>query len=199
MYNMIFGTSKAAPLLLAVLGLKREDTGRFRDCFLTEQGEIAVYTRNGGGNRHCSHVDDPRWGDSGCHGEAYEVETDEEVWLTKEDIANGVAGSARLLNVFSGDKRMARTGKMIKQTRYTCGGPESEKCACTGCTITYRLPKHPLYLRDEDDEFDYTYATVYFKMPENIDRELVKSIEPELARDGVWQDFIAALQASTKS
>jgi len=39
-------------------------------------------------------------------------------------------------------------------------------CGCTGCIITYRLPAHPYYLRDADDDFDCTYATVYFKVPE---------------------------------
>lgn len=42
----------------------------------------------------------------------------------------------------------------------------SEKCDCSGCTITHHLPKHPNYLRDEDDEFDSTYAYIYFSVPE---------------------------------
>lgn len=41
----------------------------------------------------------------------------------------------------------------------------SEKCDCPGCIITYRLPKNPYYLWDEDDEFDSTYATIYFSFP----------------------------------
>lgn len=53
MYNMIFGESKTADALLALLGLKRDDFYRYRDCYLTENGEIAVYTRGGGGNRRC--------------------------------------------------------------------------------------------------------------------------------------------------
>jgi hypothetical protein len=50
LYNVVFGMNPAALHILATLGLKPADIGRFRDCFVT-QGRIAVYTRNGGGNR----------------------------------------------------------------------------------------------------------------------------------------------------
>lgn len=61
LYNMLFGTNPAAGILLELLGLSPNDFYRFRDCYLTENGEIAVYTRDGGGNRDdnttdvCSH------------------------------------------------------------------------------------------------------------------------------------------------
>lgn len=87
MYNMIFGQNPAADLLLGVLGLTKESVGRFRDVFLTEDGEIAIYTRNGGGNR-----------------EQYQETLD-------------------------------------------------------------RLSTMPGWLRDEDDDFDCTYATIYFAVP----------------------------------
>lgn len=41
-------------------------------------------------------------------------------------------------------------------------GPD---CDCTGCTMTYHIPKHPNYLRDEDDDFDCTYASVFYSVP----------------------------------
>ncbi len=50
LYNMLFGISEAAPLLLAALGLTKDDVPRFRDCYI-EDGEIVIYTRTGGGNR----------------------------------------------------------------------------------------------------------------------------------------------------
>src|SRR3990167_2492115 len=102
MYTMLFGQNPVARELLEVLGLRPSDVGRFRDAVLLEDC-IAVYTRNGGGNR-----------------EHYEN-------------ANGTDAG--------------------------------EGCPCTGCIITFHLPKHPLYLRDQDDSFDNTYATVYFKFP----------------------------------
>ena len=63
MYSMMHGTNPLSDVLLAMLGLKRGDVGRFRDCYLTRGDErseirsaadplrIVVYTRNGGGNR----------------------------------------------------------------------------------------------------------------------------------------------------
>ena len=67
-------------------------------------------------------------------------------------------------------------GEIVVYTR-NCGGnrecwnesdesANSERCGCPGCTIEHTLPKHPLYLRDADDDFDSTYASIYFKLPE---------------------------------
>jgi len=52
LYNMLFGMNSKSDLLLAVIGLKRHDVERFRDCDASDDGsEITVYTRTGGGNR----------------------------------------------------------------------------------------------------------------------------------------------------
>lgn len=52
MYNMLFGENDVAGILLSILGKTREDFGRFRDAYLSEDGHrIIVYTRCGGGNR----------------------------------------------------------------------------------------------------------------------------------------------------
>jgi hypothetical protein len=55
LYNMVFGTSNQAPLVLALLNLTPSDVGRLRDAWFekTPSGELrlAVYTRNGSGNR----------------------------------------------------------------------------------------------------------------------------------------------------
>jgi len=50
LYNLLFGQNPRAHVYLACLGLNPGDVGRFRDCYLKD-GTIAVYTRNGGGNR----------------------------------------------------------------------------------------------------------------------------------------------------
>lgn len=42
-------------------------------------------------------------------------------------------------------------------------GPD---CRCTGCIITHHLPQHPQYVCDYNDDFDCTYATVEFRVPE---------------------------------
>jgi len=49
---MLFGQNPQSDLLLAVIGLKRNDIERFRDVFVSNDGKtISVYTRTGGGNR----------------------------------------------------------------------------------------------------------------------------------------------------
>lgn len=50
LYNALFGRNPLAETYLAALGLLPEDVGRFRDAYVYN-GEICVYTRNGGGNR----------------------------------------------------------------------------------------------------------------------------------------------------
>ncbi len=87
LYNALFGMNPAASEVLALLELEPRELGRFRDVHVG-CGEIAVYTRNGGGNR-------------GEHTAVFE-----------------------------------------------------------------RLRRHPCYLRDADDGFDHTYATIYFRFPE---------------------------------
>jgi hypothetical protein len=116
MYNMIFGENTACDFILATLGLTRADTGRFRDCFVAN-GEIAVYTRNGGGNR-----------------EQYQKIIDD-------------------------------------------------------------LAQNLYYLRDEDDAFDCTYATIYFKFPEEYADELKKlDIGIPFDPSAHWLDAIEALK-----
>lgn len=45
---------------------------------------------------------------------------------------------------------------------------EGDSCSCPGCVIQYQLPKHPLYISDADDDFDCTYATIYFRVPDEF-------------------------------
>ena len=53
LYNMINGFNPACVFILPLLGKHEKEYPRFRDCFLTEDGNIAVYTRVGGYNRNC--------------------------------------------------------------------------------------------------------------------------------------------------
>lgn len=132
MYNMIFGESKNADALLKVLGLIRDSFYRYRDCYLDEKGNIAVYTRGGGNNREC-YCDDDVFHDDGCVVELQD-----------------------------------------------------------------RNINHPCYLFDKDDDFDNTYATFYFRIPEEADRDSLANIEPEIARDDAWMLFLNALKESNK-
>lgn len=51
-YNMLFGQNVNSDIILALIGLKKTDIERFRDCSLdNENKEITILTRTGGGNR----------------------------------------------------------------------------------------------------------------------------------------------------
>ena len=52
LYNMLFGMNAHTDLLLAVLGLRKNDVERLRDVFADDDGkEISIHTRTGGNNR----------------------------------------------------------------------------------------------------------------------------------------------------
>ena len=131
MYGMLFGQNTKAEFILATLGLTKDDVGRFRDCFVSG-GEIAVYTRNGGGNREC-------WD-----------------WMSDDS---------------------------------ACG-------ECVGCTMTQEIPKHPNYLCDVDDDFDSTYATIYYSIPEQFKAELAAMDAGTFDPDQRWHDRIEALKGN---
>lgn len=64
LYNMLNGYNPACVLILPMLGKKAEDYPRFRDCFITDDGErIAIYTRVGGGNRNCGYGEEELYED----------------------------------------------------------------------------------------------------------------------------------------
>ncbi len=135
MYDLVAGDGgqrDRGAILLAVLG--NPNVGRFRDAWV-EKGEagepvIAIYTRNGGGNRQC-------YCDDGEH---------------------------------------------------ELSGP------CTGVIASELLPAHPLYLRDVDDSFDSTYATFYFRTPDEYRDALAEVAQEPVDTDARWQQMIAALE-----
>jgi len=53
MYAAMFGENANSDEVLAVIGLTRDDFYRYRDCWVEDDGKVAVYTRGGGGNREC--------------------------------------------------------------------------------------------------------------------------------------------------
>lgn len=53
LYNLLFGFNPACVTILPMLGRKQEEYPRFRDCWVTEENNIAIYTRVGGNNRSC--------------------------------------------------------------------------------------------------------------------------------------------------
>ena len=51
LYNAICGYSSACVFILPLLGRRMSEYPRFRDCYVTEDENIAVFTRVGGDNR----------------------------------------------------------------------------------------------------------------------------------------------------
>lgn len=63
LYNMINGFNPACMLIMPMLGRKQDEYPRFRDCFVTEENNIAIYTRVGGGNRGCGYGEEELYKD----------------------------------------------------------------------------------------------------------------------------------------
>lgn len=63
LYNMINGFNPSCIFFMPMLGRKQEEYPRFRDCFLTEENNIAIYTRVGGGNRNIGYGEEELYKD----------------------------------------------------------------------------------------------------------------------------------------
>ena len=63
LYNMMNGFNPACVFIMPMLGRKQEEWPRFRDCFVTEENNIAIYTRVGGGNRNCGYGEEALYED----------------------------------------------------------------------------------------------------------------------------------------
>lgn len=181
MYNAIFGTNPFADLLLSAVGLDRSAVGRFRDCYI-EDGMIAVYTRNGGGNRDC-------WCLS--MGASHEGNT---VTKVVEDMCSLEVAQEKGYEIVG----RYPNPKLVKARfpREECASPESAQCDCCGCFMTYRVHTLPFYSHDRDDDFDSTYATIYFKPPQEIMDALSAFPASDLSGDEKWDAFFDGLRAN---
>lgn len=196
MYSMVFGQNAAADLILATLGLTRAAVGRFRDAFVTDADEIAVYTRNGAGNRECGCCGDPEGGTPQCRHHVVVKDVPEYAFMAKADWPGGSAPSGIFTSrggVFGCEYQ---TGQRVPRDHFVCEEPESMACGCVGCIVTHRLPGHALYLRDEDDDFDRTYCTVYFRLPDLHADDLRQLRSGSFDPNARWQAAIDALNGS---
>lgn len=92
---------------------------------------------------------------------------------------------------------------------YTRQGGGNRDCYCeeygdgghpdlnSSCGSNEALQAHPLYLRDADDEYDCTYATFYFKLPDELDPELravlTDNMQAPVDMSERWQQAIDAI------
>lgn len=63
LYNMVNGFNPACVLIMPMLGRKQDEWPRFRDCWVTKENTIAIYTRVGGGNRNCGYGEEELYKD----------------------------------------------------------------------------------------------------------------------------------------
>ena len=76
-------------------------------------------------------------------------------------------------------------GFIVVHTR--CGGGNREDYS----EVFDEMSQHPWYSHDHDQDFDCTYADIYFKVPEDVDLEGIdKGENPEKQ----WNELFAALQ-----
>jgi len=180
LYNMMFGVNPLSSLLKAILNIDGEDgkwpSGRFRDVYLekTEEGvyQIVLYTRNGGGNRHCWCEDTPKWGTPNCKHHLVEELEDEWIEVSPEEAEKYPPEDRGALLISAEPKQRVKTGRMVTTLRYHCDAPNSAECGCPGCIIEHRMKQHPNYIRDYDDDFDCTYASIVFSIPEKYRKRI---------------------------
>ncbi len=84
---------------------------------------------------------------------------------------------------------------------YTRNGGDNRVCYCTdeddrqpcsGERMT-EIISHPLYLRDADDTFDGTYATLYFRVPPEHSARLIKVAQEPVDMSANWLRVITKL------
>jgi hypothetical protein len=56
------------------------------------------------------------------------------------------------------------------------------------------MSEHPWYSHDEDDDFDCTYANIYFKIPEDKLKTYVALLEQGRNPSEAWKEFFNAVQ-----
>lgn len=78
-----------------------------------------------------------------------------------------------------------------------CFEEGDDDCRCTGCVITRILPQHPHYVRDYDDDFDCTYATIEFRVPPEYEAEM-RALATGKSPPSVGEKFQALVEVLEK-
>ena len=62
------------------------------------------------------------------------------------------------------------------------------------------MAEHPWYSHDEDDDFDCTYANIYFKVPEDANQTLLAlhDFDKGAAPSKQWAELFAVMEAMKK-
>jgi hypothetical protein len=93
----------------------------------------------------------------------------------------------RFRNVYMSD------GYIVVHTR--CGGGNREDYE----DVFDEMAEHPWYSHDEDDDFDCTYADIYFKVPENHkDFMAIRNLNAGEDPSTQWATMFAQMEAMKK-
>lgn len=63
LYNAMNGFNPACLLIMPMLGRQQDEYPHFKDCFVTEEKNIAIFTRVGGKNRNCGYGEEKLYSD----------------------------------------------------------------------------------------------------------------------------------------
>ena len=60
------------------------------------------------------------------------------------------------------------------------------------------MAEHPWYSHDQDDDFDCTYASIYFKVPEKVAETFVGLMDQGNNPEQSWATLLATMEANKK-
>lgn len=175
--------------------------GRFRGAWFEKDDEGLVcvfYTRNGGGNRECIHQDASYEADERCAHETYTKMGKDFVFVRNEETPP--ENYRKVENVITGSGWYYQSNEEMELTKTRCISPNSSNCYCYACLIEYVLPNREGYISDADDDFDSTYATIYFRGKPHADLPgiyelLLESVgEEKVDMSQRWADAITNLK-----
>ena len=77
-----------------------------------------------------------------------------------------------------------------------CWEDGEKDCKCVGCLQSGILPNHPLYIRDEDNDFDCTYCTTWFRVPDEAKEKMAAIAVERPDITGNWMALFSALESA---
>ena len=80
-------------------------------------------------------------------------------------------------------------GYIVVHTR--CGGGNREDYE----DVFAEMEDHPWYSHDQDEDFDCTYADIYFRVPEGKDESFVALLDPGVNPEDQWNSLLDAMKS----
>jgi hypothetical protein len=71
---------------------------------------------------------------------------------------------------------------------------EGPECPCPSCRMEYEVYLHSHHLRHADDDFDYTYRTVVFSVPDRWKVIAEGLVQDKVDTDARWAEALAKIE-----